>query len=75
MGFGMAGEPAVMITGANVLPRTHPARAAAATHVTGRQRRDGSVPVGNSSRTKTTKVMPASQSQPSQWDQTRVPGN
>ena len=75
MGFGTVSGAAVMNTGAKALPSAHPAAVTPAAHATGRQRRDGSVPVGNSSRTNTTKAMPASQSQPSQWDQTRVPGN
>jgi hypothetical protein len=48
------------------LPRTHPARPATAAHATGRQRRDSSAPVGNSSNTNATRPMPNSQAQPSQ---------
>jgi hypothetical protein len=64
-----------MIAGAKALPRTHAARPAAAAHTTGRQRRDGSVPVGNSNSTKTTNPTPNSQIQPIQWAQITVRGN
>ena len=43
----------VMIVGANALPSAHPARPAPAAQATGRQRREGSSPVGNSSTTNT----------------------
>ena len=48
------------------MPTTHPARPAAIAHATGRQRRDGSAPVGNSSNTNATRPRPNSQAQPSQ---------
>ena len=61
--------------GAKALPRTHAAMAAAAVHATGRQRREGSDPVGKSSRTKITNPKPTKNSQPSQLPQARVGGN
>jgi hypothetical protein len=41
-----AGEPLEKDTGAKVLPRAHAAMPAPAPHATGRQRREGSEPVG-----------------------------
>ena len=72
-GFG-TGESAEMIVGANALPRTHPARPAPAAQATGRQRRDGRLPAGNSSTTNTHSPRPSSQVQPSQWPRVRVRG-
>jgi hypothetical protein len=69
------GEPAARGAGAKALPRTQAAMAAAAAHATGRQRRDGSDPVGKSSKTKITNPMPKNQSQPSQLPQARAGGN
>ena len=51
-GFGVVGLT-VMIVGANAQPRTHPAAPAPAAQATGRQRREGRCPVGNSSTTNT----------------------
>ena len=68
------GESAVMIVGANMLPSTHPARPAPAAQATGRQRRDGRFPAGNSSTTNTHNPRPASQVQPSHWPRVRVRG-
>ena len=51
-----------------------PRCAAPAAHATGRQRRDGSEPVGNSSSTNTTNPTPRKYSQPSWWPQARVAG-
>ena len=59
-------ELSVMIVGANALPSTQAARPAPAAQATGRQRREGRCPVGNSSTTNTHSPMPSSQSQPSQ---------
>ena len=72
-GFGI-GESAEMILGANALPRTQPARPAPAAQATGRQRRDGSLPAGNSSTTNTHRPRPTSQVQPSQLPRIRVRG-
>ena len=49
--------------------------AAPAAHATGRQRREGSEPVGNSSRTNITNPMPKKYIQPSQLPRARVRGN
>ena len=57
---------AVMIVGANAQPRTHPARPAPAAQATGRQRREGSCPVGNSSTTNTHSPKPSKYRKPSQ---------
>src|SRR6266571_1829810 len=65
MGLRTGGGPEASV-GAKALPRTHAAMAAAAAHATGRQRREGSEPVGKSSRTNTTNPMPAKYIQPSQ---------
>ena len=60
--------------GAKVLPRAHATMAAPAAHATGRQRREGSQPVGKSSSTNTANPRPRPNSQPIQSPQTRVPG-
>ena len=72
-GFGVDGV-AEMIVGANALPSTHPARPAPAAQATGRQRREGRFPVGNSSTTNTHSPKPSSQIQPSQSARVRVRG-
>ena len=72
-GFGTCGS-AEVIVGANALPRTHPARPAPAARATGRQRRDGRLPAGNSSTTSTHSPRPSSQVQPSQLPSVRVRG-
>src|SRR6266536_2304169 len=74
MGLRTGGGPEASV-GAKALPRTHAAMAAAAAHATGRQRREGSEPVGKSSRTNTTNPMPKKYIQPSQLPQARVGGN
>ena len=75
MGLRTCGGPAVMTVGAKALPTAHAAIAAALTHATGRQRREGSEPVGKSSRTKTTSARPRRYIQPVQWPQARAAGN
>ena len=60
--------------GAKVLPSAHATMPAAAAHATGRQRREGSEPVGKSSSTNTANPRPRPNSQPNQSPQTRVPG-
>src|SRR6266480_4911446 len=60
------GEPLEMDMGAKLLPRAHATMAMPAAHATGRQRRDGSEPVGKSSKTNTTNPTPKKNSQPSQ---------
>ena len=72
-GFGV-GVSSLMIRGAKLLPRTHPAMPAAAAQATGRQRREGRCPVGNSSSTKTASPMPNSQIQPIQLTKVSAPG-
>ena len=72
-GFGIDGL-AVMIVGPNALPSTHPARPAPAAQATGRQRREGRCPDGNSSTTNTHSPMPSSQIQPSQLARVTVRG-
>ncbi len=57
----------VMMLVANALPRTQPARPAPAAQATGRQRREGRCPVGNSSTTNTASPGPTSQIQPNQF--------
>ena len=75
MGLRTSGGPEVMSIGARALPRAHAAIAAAAAHATGRQRREGSEPVGKSSRTKTTNPTPRKNIQLDQLPQARVRGN
>ena len=79
-GFGV-GWLADMMVGANALPSTHPARPVPAAQATGRHRREGRLPDGNSSSTKTPSPSPNSHTQPSQlasvlvcgkWASTRV---
>ena len=72
-GFG-TGESAEMILGANALASTHPARPAPVAQATGRQRRDGRLPAGNSSATNTHSPRPSSQVQPSQLPRVHVRG-
>ena len=62
------------IVGANVLPSAHPARPAPAAQATGRQRREGRCPVGNSSTTNTHSPMPSRKIQPSQMARVSVRG-
>ena len=57
-GFGGDGVFERMV-GANALPSAHPARPAPAAQATGRQRREGRCPVGNSSTTNTHSPMPS----------------
>ncbi len=71
MGLGKPPEGAR----AKVLPRAHATIAMPAAHATGRQRREGSEPVGKSSSTNTTNPMPKPNSQPTQLPQVRVRGN
>src|SRR5215831_9023822 len=61
-------------TGAKVLPRAHAAVPAPAAHATGRQRREGSEPVGKSSRANATNPKPRKNSEPNQWPQAWVWG-
>src|SRR5438034_10353000 len=68
------GEPLEKDTGAKVLPRAHATMPAPAAHATGRQRREGSEPVGKSSSTNTVNATPRKNSQPNQWPQVRVWG-
>ena len=65
MGFGV-GVLSLTILGANALPSTQAASPAAAAQATGRHRREGRCPVGNSSRMKTASPRPNSQIQPAQ---------
>ena len=69
------GEPLETDTGAKLLPRAHATIAMPAAHATGRQRREGSEPVGKSSKTSTTNPMPRKYIQPDQVPQARVPGD
>jgi hypothetical protein len=64
----------VMIVGASAQPRIHPARPAPAAQATGRQRREGRCPVGNSSTTNTHSPMPSKNRQPSQLARVSVRG-
>ena len=64
-GFGGDGLSVKMV-GANEAPTAHPARPAPAAQATGRQRREGRCPVGNSSTTNTHSPMPSRKVQPSQ---------
>ena len=73
IGFGVAGL-VVMIVGANAQPSTHPATPAPAAQATGRQRREGSVPVGKSSTTSTDSPKPSRYRKPSQEARVTVRG-
>src|SRR5579862_1450671 len=72
-GFGGEGL-SERIVGANALPSTHPARPAPAAQAAGRQRREGSFPVGNSSTTNTHSPRATNQVQPSQLARVNVWG-
>src|SRR5215469_2906110 len=69
------GEPLAKDTGAKVLPKAHAAMPTPVIHATGRQRREGSEPVGKSSRTNTANPRPTKNIQPIQLPQARVWGN
>ena len=56
----------VMIVGASAQPRIHPARPAPAAQATGRQRREGRCPMGNSSTTNAHSPAPVRYRKPSQ---------
>src|SRR5215470_5976536 len=75
MGLRTRGGPEVRRRGANALPEAHAVRPAAAAQATGRQRRDGSDPVGKSSRTNTTNPTPRKKIQLVQLPQERVGRN
>jgi hypothetical protein len=64
----------VTIVGANAQPSTHPARPAPAAQATGRQRREGSLPVGNSSTTTAHSPKPSKYRKPSQVGRVSVRG-
>src|SRR5260370_35430588 len=70
-GFGGDGV-AVKMVGANAAPTTHPARPAPAAQATGRQRREGRWPVGNSSTTNTHSPMPSRKVKPTQLPRVSV---
>ena len=72
-GFRVAGLT-VTIVGANAQPSTHPARPAPAAQATGRQRREGSFPVGNSSTTTAHSPKPSKYRKPSQVARVSVRG-
>jgi len=72
-GFRVAGL-IVTIVGANAHPSTHPATPAQAAQATGRQRREGSVPVGNSSTTSTHSPKPSRYRKPSQEARVTIRG-
>src|SRR5579862_544109 len=72
---GFGGEGLMeRIVGPNALPSTHPARPAPAAQATGRQRREGNFPVGNSSTTNTHSPRATNQIQPSQLARVSVRG-
>src|SRR5712664_2817500 len=69
------GEPLETDTGAKLLPRAHATMAMPTAHATGRRRREGSEPVGKSSRTNTTNPKPKKNSQPPQLPQACATAN
>src|SRR5260370_25097860 len=72
-GFGTDG-PFELIVGVNALPSAHPARPAPAAQATGRQRRGGRGPAGNSSRPNTHNPMASQKIQPRPQARGSAPG-